>query len=133
MVDLFSGSIDLLNDALSGLSRRQQAIANNIANAETPGFKRAEVRFEELLRRRAEQAGSGEAPAHPGHLPLEGPAAFVPEVLAITNTAGRPDGNNVEVEGEMGRLLQNELSYNAASQLMARKLAELRLVITEGR
>ena len=49
---------DVARQALGGLSRRQEAIANNIANVETPGFKRTTVSFESQLR---QQLASQEA------------------------------------------------------------------------
>ncbi|HID12005.1 MAG TPA: flagellar basal body rod protein FlgB, partial [Candidatus Latescibacteria bacterium] len=54
MLDLDRTSIPLLAKALDAYTLRQRAIADNIANSETPGFRRREVRFEEELRRALE-------------------------------------------------------------------------------
>ena len=45
----FSGTDSYLRAAMSGLASRQRAIANNVANVDTPNFKASEVRFEDAL------------------------------------------------------------------------------------
>ena len=126
----------LAGQALSGLSRRQEAIANNIANAETPGYKRAEVNFEALLRRQlanqeaavrnvslASPRGAGALgrAEHIALTPSRGPrsvgaAAFLGRELAGLSTAGfepvpRNDGNNVDLDREMTDLATTQLQF----------------------
>jgi flagellar basal-body rod protein FlgB len=100
---------------------RQQAIASNLANVETPNYKRLEVSpsFEAQLR----QAVAGQNPAEI--------ASLQPE-LAVDTAAvsGRSDGNTVQLETEMLKLNQNMVENALETQLVSSSLARLRLAIT---
>src|SRR6266852_5649102 len=100
---------------------RHEAIASNLANLETPNYKRLDVApsFQTELR----QAMSGENPAG---------IANVQPVLEADPTAiasGR-DGNNVQLEPELARLNQNFLEHTLETQLITGSLVKLRLAIT---
>jgi flagellar basal-body rod protein FlgB len=100
---------------------RQQAIASNLANIETPNYKRLDVSpsFEAQLR----QAVAGQ---NPGEI-----ASMQPE-LAVDMGAisGRSDGNTVQLETEMLKLNQNTVENALETQLVSGSLARLRLAIT---
>ena len=129
MADLFSGAIETLSDSLSGLSWRQRVLSHNISNAETPGFKRREVRFEAILQQRAQQAANvaGSDGGENDEAPVTQP--FAPEIVTVNAPSRRADGNNVNIEAQMSQLLETELSYGAASQMLSRKLAGLKAII----
>ena len=128
--------------ALRGLSMRQQAISNNIANVDTPGFKGTDVAFETELKRAMSGAVTGKgnglamATTDAGHLSgRSGAASFAvtPQEVAAPGSQLRNDGNNVDVDREMARLAETSLSYNALVEAMNLKLSMLRSAITEGR
>jgi flagellar basal-body rod protein FlgB len=102
---LISGSDPVgsaLYSALDGLSYRQRVAADNIANADTPGFTATEVDFEDSLRG-ALQDGSytrGEA---------------TPSTRLSTNQAGA-DGNNVDLASETMTQMQATFSYQLLSR-----------------
>jgi len=100
---------------------RHQAIASNIANVETPNYKRLDVSptFESQL----SQAVSGRDTAQITGLQPE---------LAVDNQAnsGRSDGNNVQLESEMLRLSQNTVEHALETQLVGAQLAKMRMAIT---
>jgi flagellar basal-body rod protein FlgB len=100
---------------------RQQAIASNLANIETPNYKRLDVSpsFEAQLR----QAVAGQ---NPGEI-----ASMQPE-LAVDMGAisGRSDGNTVQLETEMLKLNQNTVENALETQLVSGSLARMRLAIT---
>lgn len=100
---------------LDAASLRHRAISQNIANVNTPGYRRKEVEFEEAL---AERLRSGSAE------PIK------PKVVEVPSPAQRPDGNGVTLEQEMMDLNKNALLHNAATQLLASQLAKLRSAIT---
>ncbi|HTA31737.1 MAG TPA: flagellar basal body protein [Candidatus Cybelea sp.] len=100
---------------------RQQAIASNLANVETPNYKRLEVSpsFEAQLR----QAVAGQ---NPGEI-----AGLQPELTVDTGAiSGRSDGNTVQLETEMLKLNQNTVENALETQLVSSSLARLRLAIT---
>jgi flagellar basal-body rod protein FlgB len=125
-MDLANRSVDrVLQGALGGLSTRQRVAANNVANAETPGFKVSRVLFEDALKQAVEGAGkSGENGA---------PADVTPRVITEGHTSRQLDGNNVDVDFEMLQLAETNITYNALTQAMAGRLRLLRSVISEGR
>jgi len=129
---LFGGTIDILGAGLDGLSQRQRAHAENVANADTPKYKRFEVSYEAKLQ--AAVSGGQEAPlslTHPGHLSLgpQGLSQFRPELKRVEDSTLRNDGNNVDIDVEMTRLAQTSLTYNAVAELMKRKMIGLKEVI----
>ena len=104
-----------LHSMLRGLSARQQAIADNIANGETPNYRAKVVDFESSLR---EALSSG-----------DGPGSVNPE-LSRTTDPGLPNGNNVLIDQEMVSLQSTNLSYELAIQAMTSKFSILRTSIT---
>jgi flagellar basal-body rod protein FlgB len=103
-----------LHSMLRGLSARQTAIADNIANVETPGYTAKTVDFESSLR---EALASGSTPD-------------VAPSTALTADEALPNGNNVQIGEEMTSLTQTNLSYELAIQAMTSKFAILRTSIT---
>jgi flagellar basal-body rod protein FlgB len=128
---LNSGAIYLLERALDAAAVRQRTIAHNIANVNTPGFKRSQISFGEELRARL-RSGISLQRTHPLHLPMGG------NELAITisqdnSTGMRSDGNNVDIDREMVELAQNSLDYQFATNQLSGRLDMFRYVINEGR
>lgn len=115
-MDITNSKIDLLARVLDAAATRNKVIAQNIANVNTPGYKRLDVEFEQTL---AKALAGGE------------PVSQAPiTIIEDTTTAERVDGNTVDIDKEMGQLSQNSLLYNAAAQLLATQLAQLRSAIT---
>lgn len=110
----------LLERLLAASELRGKVIAANIANANTPGYVRREVHFEELVRdalRRGARASDG----------LE------PEIVSDVVTPARPDGNNVSLELELNALRENRLLYETYASILEGHFELLRTAITEGR
>lgn len=110
-----------LESGLQLLAFRQQLLSNNIANANTAGYKRADLPFREIM-----------AAAISGRTNI-GQRDVHSLVIRDNNTAMKPDGNNVDVEMEMVQLAENSLTYQAAVVGLNYKINNLRLAITEGR
>ena len=119
---MFSGTDSYLRAAMSGLAARQRAIASNVANVDTPGYKASEVRFEDTLK----SAISRGAGATVNQASLNAAASRSTLVDATTT---RADGNNVDIDREMELLGEANLDYSAITQLMATRLGILRNVI----
>lgn len=129
---LLSGASRILEEGLSGLSRRQQLIASNIANMDTPGYRALDVPFEAALQQQMGQ--SSELPmlrtvaAHIG-------GANDPSASLSTVVSGEPlqaNGTGVDVDYEMARLSETTIKYDALSQLLASKIAILRSAVSDG-
>ncbi len=116
-----------LEKGLEALSLRQRVIADNIANANTPGFKKSEVSFASELIRFLDERGRQLGPVGAGA------SVFRPKVFRIAATSQRLDGNNVDIEEEMAKLAENTMLYEATTRQISSELARLRMAISEGR
>ncbi|MFZ5898485.1 MAG: flagellar basal body rod protein FlgB [Bacillota bacterium] len=104
----------LLRRGLDAQALRQKASAKNIANIDTPGYKKERVVFEQVL----DHALKGGAAA-----------GAEPRVVRDSRPSLRADGNNVDLEEEMIELSTNSLLYNTTAQCLKKHIAILREVI----
>ena len=128
----------LLEQAISAASIRHKVIANNIANVNTPGFKRSEVLFEDALREALEQPKKKTAlpltTTHERHIGLKQRINPIgPQVRTVTENSFRTDGNNVDIDFEMAGMAKNTIYYDAAVQQLSRYYSSIKSVINEGR
>lgn len=100
---------------------RLEAVASNLANIETPNYRRVEVAagFETQLRQ-AIAAGDARQVAQ-----LRPTVTEDPKALAL-----RPDGNTVDLEGEMVRMYRASMEHALETQLVTSALAKMRMAIT---
>jgi len=111
-------SLTMLQKVLDAAALRHKAIANNLANANTPGYQRRVVSFGDQL----ERALAARDP--------EGIRAFRPRLVKSADSALRPDGNNVSFERELADLMKNSLVYSACTQLLSSRVAAYRAAIS---
>lgn len=127
----------VLQKSLDSLAIQHEAIANNLANIDTPQFKRTVVSFQDKLKNALEVNPPSDLwRTNPMHFPLPKQVSldnFQPDSRAITETIGRNDGNNVDLEMESGLLAENNLLYNSMVDVTSRYMANLRHSITEGK
>jgi flagellar basal-body rod protein FlgB len=109
---LDSVSLVALGSALDGLALRQRAIADNVANLQTPGYLARTVAFEGALDR-AVRDGDGAA------------QATVSRSLAPT----REDGNNVNLDEQTLLNVETNLRYQVASQAVSGAFASVRAAL----
>ena len=112
----------LLERALDAESVRRKVISNNVANVDTPHFKRSEVNFESELKRAIEQNRELAENDYPGAVTDEKHIPFIQmrDVKGVGSrinldysTSLRNDGNNVDIEKEMVDAAKNLMRYNA--------------------
>jgi flagellar basal-body rod protein FlgB len=118
----FTAADSYLRAAMSGLAARQRAIANNVANVDTPNFKASEVRFEDALK-----SAIGNASSAPDQSSLNAAAT---RSTQVESTSVRADGNNVDIDREMAMLSETNLTYSAITQIMSTRIGILRNVIS---
>ena len=101
---------------------RQEAIATNVANAETPGFRRIDLAPDFAVQLKARMAAGDFAQN----------AATVRPQLAEDQTARsiRPDGNTVELERELMAMNRNAVEYDYLTEIVSNNLKQLKLAIT---
>jgi flagellar basal-body rod protein FlgB len=123
---MFDGSVEQLTRGLAFAAARHALLAQNVANAETPGYRARDLTFDEYLAPTIELA-SAELP--PGLLPVT-PAGRRPRVVAVVDPAVRLDGNNVHLDRQMARLAENTLYQNTLVQILTKQFNTLKLAIS---
>ncbi len=121
----------MVEGGLDGAAWQQRVIANNIANVNTPNFKRSDVVFADELARRLNPGPASLVQA--GAAPPKMTATPAGRLITDTRTSMRTDGNNIDIDREMANLTKNNLYYEAMARQASALLQRLRLAITEGR
>jgi len=111
-------SINMMQDGLTGAMKRQEAVADNMANVNTPGYKRKEVSFQDSLKQAYLDQDSGleMQTAHPRHIGNESSQPVKPTTHEISDTSMRNDKNNVDPDREMAKQAKTSLYYNGLAQ-----------------
>lgn len=123
----------ILERSLDASSLRHKVLANNIANVDTPNFKRSDISFDSALQSYLDDDSipiKGMV-THPRHIPI-GVHSFSqiqPEIVAEDSTTYNNNGNNVDIDSEMTQLAQNQIKYNALIQQINGHFAKLRNAI----
>jgi len=115
------GNTDLLGLALDATWKRNKVISQNIANVDTPGYKRQDVSFESYL----QQAMKSNDPKDIERLSRVQPSVYTDNAAL----SYRKDGNNVDMDTEMVYLAENQLRYNTLISQVNYNFERLKAVI----
>lgn len=128
-------NFDYLGRGLAAATMRHEVISNNIANVNTPNFKRSAVNFEDLLAKEL-HLGDGSRMdmirTHDRHLPIAIPGKTNAVIEEDDTTTMRVDNNNVDIDSEMADLAKNQLYYNAMTTQLGGFISKMKSVITSG-
>jgi flagellar basal-body rod protein FlgB len=126
MIEPVANSLNyqLASKLLDASVLRQEAIASNIANAETPGYRRVDVAadFSQTLKARM---SSGSPVSMSDITSLKPRLAEDPSVRAV-----RPDGNSVEMETELMAMSRNRVDHEFLTNLVGSHIKSLKAAIT---
>ena len=108
---------DLLEAGIRAESLRQRAIANNVSNLETSGYRRLDVKFEDFLAKALKSGKEVDLDEIQPQLyrPLENPVKW--------------NGNDVSLEGEVGEMVKNTLRHKAYIRLLDKRYKQMELAI----
>ena len=109
--------IDIINAGVKAESLRQKAIANNVANLETPGYRRIDVKFEELLAKCLRSSGEFDL------------SEVEAEIYRPKQTPVKSNGNDVNLEAEIGKMIKNSLRHKAYIRLLSKKYNQIELAM----
>ena len=118
--NLFGPQGDRLSRAMSKTAERQSLLVNNLANVNTPGYKRKDCDFNIMLEDSMGNFDQVVASRKHGAMQAE-------------KSSLRLDGNNVDMEFEVMSIATTEARYNALAELTARYFSGLKNAIREGR
>jgi flagellar basal-body rod protein FlgB len=113
-MDTSLSGLNVLTQVLDTAALRHRVIAQNVANVNTPGYRRLAVEFEDNLAKSLASASN--------------PAQVKPRVV-IEDGPERVDGNTVDIDREMVAMNKNSLLYQAAAQIITNRVAQLRAAI----
>ena len=119
--------INVLDRAADAAWQRNEAISNNIANVDTPGYKRQDVAFESVLQQALgnnRYESMDDKVANVNLSRLRGRA-----YLDYANYSYRLDGNNVDVENENVMLAENQLKYQGLISSINQEFTNLKTVM----
>lgn len=122
------GYVDVLKTAADASWLREEVLTNNIANVDTPNYKRQDVEFTTYLKSALEQAGT--------------PASTLTQKVNEANLSGittrtytenttlsyRMDGNNVDLSTENAELAAEQINYNALIDSMNNEFTRMKAV-----
>ena len=123
------GYVDVLQTAADASWLREEVLTNNIANVDTPNYKRQDVEFTTYLKSALEQAGT--------------PASTLTQKVNEANLSGittrtytenttlsyRMDGNNVDLSTENAELAAEQINYNALIDSMNNEFTRMKAVL----
>lgn len=129
MIDKLEASLRFNRESLNLRAQRQEVLAANIANADTPDYKARDIDFASALSRAVEQGRSGGgvalATTSARHVVQQGLAATSPELLFRTPAQASIDGNTVEMDAERVSFADNALRYEAGLTVVSAKIKSL--------
>lgn len=132
----FGKTLDVLHRSMDVNLVRRDVISNNIANADTPNFKRSVINYEAQLKRALDSekfnpplnAKMTDSRHIPFYRPTDYRTVEPRRVLDYLSTS-KNNGNNVDVEEEMMGALHNQLMYNLMVQSVSSQFNQVNLVL----
>lgn len=125
--------VDILTKGLNASWKRNEVISNNIANVNTPNYKKMDVKFEELLKNQLNNKVLKGANTNERHIPIGNNRDLNYKVSTNKDFSTRRDGNNVDIDIEMADMAKNDIYYRTLSTQLNNKVQRIKLVISEGK
>lgn len=136
MLEKLTRNLNLREKALDAAWTRNEVIAQNIANVDTPGYKKSTVSFEEYLEDALDPDAFKGFTTDSRHIQIGGgdvENAKIRISKQYDNLSTRLDGNNVDIESEMASLAKNDIRYYTLAQSVSGSYQRLKSVIREGK
>ena len=118
-VDIFS-NVNLVNKAINATLVRKDLISQNLANVDTPNYKRKDIDFESVLLKEVQSAGG--SGININNLDAE-------IYTDLRNSSYRMDGNNVDIEVERSEETKVELRYNTLVTRITAQLGRMETIL----
>jgi flagellar basal-body rod protein FlgB len=129
MIDKLDATLRFNQESLGLRAKRQEILAANIANADTPNYKARDFDFSSQLSRLVDQGNASRsvvlATTSAGHVSGGGFASSGPELLYRMPSQSSIDGNTVEMDAERVNFADNALRYEAGLTVISAKIKSL--------
>ncbi|WP_269775093.1 flagellar basal body rod protein FlgB [Bacillus siamensis] len=129
-MDLFSGTIQNLENALGRADIKQKVLTDNIANIDTPNYKAKKVSFRNLLDQETSNLEAVKTDYR--HVDFTDSGDDY-SIVSSSDTSYQQNGNNVDIDKEMTDLAENQINYQALVERMSGKFNSLKTVLTGGK
>jgi len=131
MAELFNLNFQTIGKALDSTVLRNKVIAQNIANAETPGYKKREVAFEDVFKQVLEDDIIRLRRTDARHISniSDSLSQVQPKVVQINSTSVTNDQNNVDIDEEMALSAMNTERYQVLARLMDLNIARYNIIL----
>lgn len=120
--------VDILDKAADAAYIRHDVIANNIANKDTPNYKRQDVQFETILQASLAGDGSLSERVEQINMNLDDLSSYI--YTDQTSLSYRLDGNNVDPEQEDAYMAENTIRYQTLIDLMKAEFQQYQTVLS---
>lgn len=134
-IKIFDRTINVLSKVLDLRQQKQELIASNIANSQTPGYIPAQLSFEEDLARALQNNPPAPSQTHPRHIPIAagGLDTLQGQIQRRPDQGLSGDGNGVDLDKQLIAQSENQLLYETTTQILSKKLSTLKYVCQDGR
>lgn len=137
MLDKLDNALRFQQDALSLLTQRQNLLASNIANVDTPGYLAKDIDFSSQLKRAVEHNTSTTRPlslslTSSSHIPAAAPTLDNGQVLYRIPDQPTADGNTVDMDRERVNFADNNMKYQTSLTVLGSQIKNMMSVISQG-
>jgi flagellar basal-body rod protein FlgB len=126
-------TIEAMENYMTRLSKRQQVVASNIANIDTPGYKTKDISFYATMDELLPGPSSGMKASRPEHLEEWRFAPVEAQIFEVQDLPARSERNNVDIDREMVKLGETSFGYSMMALLLRSKLRTIATAINEGK
>lgn len=137
MLDKLDNSLRFQQQALGLLNQRQEILASNIANADTPGYLARDIDFSAQLKKAVDKSQPAMAPltltmTTQRHISATAPAMHHGELLYRVPDQPSADGNTVDMDRERVNFVDNNIKYQSSLTMLGSEIKNMMNVISQG-
>ncbi len=127
---LFNKTFRVLEKSMDVSAKRHSMITSNIANVNTVGYQPKDIDFQKTLEKELLDDSGSMIGTHDKHYRYSGDTGSIHALKRGSGDETNPDPVNIDTE--MTNLAENNIKYRTSAEILLRKIAKLRYVITEG-
>lgn len=137
MIDKLNNELRFQQEALSLLNKRQEILASNIANADTPGYLARDIDFSKTLKAAVSQQSHQTGPlslqlTSQRHIHAQAKNSLNSELLYRTPDQPSADGNTVDMDRERVNFADNSVKYQSSLSFLNAQIKNMMSVINQG-
>mgnify|MGYP006394212995 CR=1 FL=1 len=126
----FANALGIHEQALNLRVERAEVLANNLANADTPGFKARDLDFKAALQSATSSFDTPMEQTHAGHMNASGTQGMETELLYRNPLQPSIDGNTVDSQQEQAQFMRNAMDFQSSFQFLNSKFSGLKKALS---